>query len=465
MKFTHLPTFVAVVLTLSIFGALTAQASPQDYSFLTGAQEDVTSDTIQDLSRPQVNVKDEPDPVIDKRLVGWTAAGFGFDGGRVSDDLRANWIVLNPNDGIDGRVLGIAEEVNVYLLRDGFVVGEAITGADGSFTLESASEGPYTIFGYAPDAVFAYSFLAIANDAGVSGQPLSIATLPVGGRENTKLITKLVTEYSPTVKFREYGIYDIGEEPADPPRYYGFAGFRTFAQPTLPATSIQHHQVAILNDGRFIGRLHAMHNRSGRPVEVMNSRVLIIQNGELLADTQVDNKGVFEIAGLPAGEYGLVAVGADGFGTIGLELVNGGPNMGVSQPQTSNEYDPLFRQISASQQVEPTRLDMAMVNPDSMGWINAHMQEASYFDAMTEPLPEMRDFSQMPYNYFNNGANCGNGYGGGGGGYGGYQQGGGFGDFGGWIWPIALAWTFSEASNNNNNVGVGGIRLISPFNP
>ncbi len=406
MKITYLPATLAVALTLSLVGALTAQAGPQDYSIYRASQQDLTQDIIQD-DEPlaESSEEPEPEPVVNKRLVGWTAAGFGLGGARVSEELRANWVVLNAADGIDGQVLGVSEPMNVYLLRDGFVVSEAVTGADGTFALESASEGPYTIFGYAPDAIFAYSFLAIANDAGVTGQPLSIATLPVGGRLNGRLMVKIIGEYSPSVKFREFGVYDIGEDPADPPRYYGFAGFRSFTQPTMPATSIRHHQVAILNDGRFIGRLHAMHNRNGRPVEIVNTRVLIIQDGELIADTQVDNMGVFEIVGLPAGEYGLVAVGADGFGTIGLELINGGPNMGLPQPQTSTGYDPLYRQASSTREIEPTRLDMALINADAMGWINAHVQEASYYTALNEPLPEMRDFSQMPYNYF--GQNCG----------------------------------------------------------
>ena len=425
----------------------------------------MSSITAQDATR---SVK--PTSKIDKRLVGWQEAGLGNADNRIGNVLRANWVMLSSNGAIEGQVVGISQATNVYMLRNGFVVGRAVTEADGRFSLESASPGPYTLVGYSPDSIFAYSFNAVANDGTARSVPLGVQTLPVTGAENNRLVARLIEQYSPQVNFRDYGTYDFGETNDDPAAYYGFNGLKDLDESAAPATSVRNHQVAILNDGRMVGRIHQLHNRSGRPVEVRNSRVIMIQQGQVIAETQVDSAGVFEIEGLTPGTYGLVAFGNDGILVVGVDLESGGPNVVMPSDETARKnYDPLFRNVSEiqdsvlAQSEESFVFDACLCNPDSVGWLNDHVTEETYTNALLEPRPQL--VTEMPFNYFDQSGLATDSFGGdffgGGGGFGG-----GIGGFGNLLLPIGIAAIIAEAADDDdNNGGIFAIPPVSPFEP
>ncbi len=481
------PWMVAVLSTL--FGGMTALASPQlDL-------DNPNDETLQEEPATLVQRQLRPTRQVDKRLVGWQQAGLGTEENRIDNQLRANWIVLNKSEGINGRLIGVEEPVTVHLLRGGFLVGKATSDSNGNFEFETASPGPYTIVGHAREAVFAYSFNAVERNGQGISMPIEIETLPVAGRDNNKLITRLVKQYSPSVEFDVYGEYDVGQAADDPPQYYGWSGLKNFDENAIPATSIRNHRVGILSDGRFVGRIHQIHNRNGRPVEVRNTDIKIMQNGELVAETQVDVLGVFEVTGLAPGSYGLVAIGSDGFAALGLELIERSDVPVAPQSEARFGYDPLFRNISSGgyyqeegddammdamaetemaepEIAEPVVFDACLCDPESMGWINNYVQEQEHIYALTEPRPEL--VNQMPYDYFsyNNGfGGCGDGgggYGGGGGCGGGGGGGGGFGfggGGGGLLIGAAVAIAIADAIDDDN----GGVIIlpgpVSPFFP
>ncbi len=399
---------------------------------------------LPEITMPQREV--EPAPPINRSVVGWQGAKSQLGGVRISDTLRASWVQLNSAGGIDGRVDGINEPIDVFLLRNGFVVSSATTAADGSYRVEAATPGTYTIVGYSKEGIFATGFLAVASDGTATGLPQTLVSRPVLGAKNKKLVGKLIQEFAPDVVFRDYGSYEFGEGPDDPPEFYGFEGLKNLRVPATPSNVIDSRPITLGPGGTLVGRIHQANNLTGRPVEVLSTRVMVIQDGEILAEVQVDNAGVFEFTDLTPGEYGIVGVGSDGIVTLGVELIDDGiqgGNFDAEAASAFNESGPIFNASARRRfQANENALDATLVGPESTGWLNNYVTEQLYIEVMLEPLPEMGELGQMPYDYFNNDM-----YGGGGGGGGGGGLGGGF----DWILPIGIAAIIAAAVDDNDD--------------
>lgn len=402
----------------------------------------------------------QPQPVVprfvDKQIVGWRQAETGVDGQRIGTELRANWVVLNENHGISGQIVGATGPVTLHLLRNGFLASRIDSDEFGNFEFEAASAGVYTLVGRDRESFFAYGFIALENTGTGINLPLIIRTLPVNGLENFRLIAKLVRQNSASVSFSPYGVYDIGETPDDPAEYFGFEGLKDLTVNATPSTTIQHQPVTLQTDGRFIGRIHQVHNRTGRPVEVRNTSIKIIQNGELVAEAQTDVYGVFEFAGLSPGNYGLVAVGADGIAAVGIELVAAGDTLVPPPSEASNaSYSSIARVAGYSVVAGAGSFDCLLCDPEAIGWINAYVQEEGYNQSMNEPRNQFAD-QPMPFDYFGNG-----GSGGGAGGGGGF----GLGGIGELLLTGAIGVAIADAATSGTDFGGGIVLPVSPFFP
>lgn len=400
----------------------------------------------------------EPLPVVNQKLVGWKEPVI--DGGvvRMSETLSAHWVQLDATSGVKGRVVGITDPIDVFLLRSGFVVSSATTLADGSYRFEACTPGIYTIVGYSREAVFASGFLAVANDGTAVGLPMELVNRPVLGAANNTLVAKLIQEFSPDVNFRQFGVFEIGEGPEDPPQFFGFEGLANLQDPAIPSVAIQAQPIALAPGGRLVGRIHQSSNLTGRPVEVLSTRVLIVQDGEVLAEVQVDNAGVFEITDLIPGDYGMVAVGADGIATLGLKLVAGTENnSGVRADSNAAFTKPqFFMQVGSTTMQDAGAAGATMIGPESTGWLNNYLTTQVYINELNDPRPELDPNAYGagfggPYDYFNQGG------GGGGGGSGGY-----FGGGGNWILPLGIGALIFTATDDN---GFNNAIILPPQSP
>lgn len=399
-----------------------------------------------------------PPRIIDKSIVGWQQAGTDVNGPRISDELGANWVVLNENHGLSGQVVGATGPVTVHLLRGGFVVSSVISDELGNFEFETATEGVYSIVGRDNESFFAFGFIAVENTGNGVSSPLRISTMPVYGVDNFRLIAKLISQDAPSVSFAPYGEYDIGETENDPPQYYGIEGLKNNPVLATPSTTIDYQPITLLADGRFVGRIHQVDNRTGRPIEVTNTSIKVIQNGELVAETQTDVYGIFEFAGLVPGYYGVVAVGADGLGAAGVELVAGGDTLVPPATETNNtNYKGISRVAAWSALAGSGGFDCSLCDPEATGWINAFVQEEAYNQSMNEPRNGLAD-QPMPFDNF------GNDPFGGGGGFGG-PGGFGFGSLGDFLIPAAIGIAIADAASSESDFSGGIILPTSPFDP
>lgn len=420
--------------------------------------------------------QEQPDPAIIKpkqvrtvnpKLAGWQQAGLGTDGSRLESSLRANWVAIDEQSAIRGTVLGETGPITVYLLRNGFLVSQTTTSEDGDFVFESTTPGPYSLVGSSNGNFFAWGFNAVEGGGAGVQLPLTISTMPTSGADNFHLIAKLVAQHATSVRFPSYPEYETQQGLADPPALYGFAGLKSFTGNVPPATSVRHHPVSIQPDGRLVGRVHQLHGRSGRPIEITGTFVKLIQEGEVVAESQADAYGVFEFAGLAEGRYELVASGTDGFAALGIEAVSvAGPipamegvearNAGFGSP---GSFGSIFQEEIAPE-AAPNVFDCCLVDPESIGWVNAHIQEESYRLSMNEPRSKLNEQYPPDFNGF---GDCCGGYGGMGGG-GGFGGGFGLGGAGNWLIAGAIAIAIADEINSGTNFG-GAIVLPPPVSP
>ena len=239
-------------------------------------------------------------------------------------------------------------------------------------------------------------------------------------------LTALILEHAPKVRFRAYGEYEIGENDMANAVHFGWAGLNNFDIDAEPATSIESQPILMNDSGGMNGRVHQINNLDGRPVPILDTKVFLIRDGQIVAETQADSLGVFSFSELELGNYGLVAVGSDGLGVIGVELIaaSEGENSSIDRDVklVSHRNTTLYASNA---------IDMALVSPESIGWINDFLRRQA---AAVEPPPQSDELMPGQFDSF----------GGAGGGFGG----------GGDLFWIAGAAAIVAASNDDSNRGV-----------
>jgi hypothetical protein len=291
--------------------------------------------------------------LVNEKFAGWKQAGHGTNGDSTMDTLRSNWVVIGSTGLIRGLVIGNAAKIPVYLLSGGRVQATTWTDADGAFTFNNVRQGTYSLIGFGEDAFFAFGFNAIEYAEPIADKmPNQITVLAV--ENSTTLNLDWIRFFAPNVQFRVYGRFISTQGTDDPAWLYGLEGISALPPQAQPSTSILTHPVALSGSGNLKGRVHQIDETNGRPVDVRNTRVMLMQNDNVVAAVTADNYGVFELGSVQPGRYSLVAVGADGMGCIGIDAVDG----------TNNEA--------------AMPADFALVSPETIGWLNHTATETAY---------------------------------------------------------------------------------------
>jgi hypothetical protein len=311
--------------------------------------------------------------VVREDRAGWRAAGTGLAKGRLSDKLRANWVMVDSNGLLRGTVIGFNSapvgDVTVNLIQDGQVVNTTRVNDQGQFSFNNVQQGTYGLVGFGSESFFAFGFDAIRNSdnpRAIAPQSLTVMAAP----NQTNINTDWIAFFGPKVKYRVYGVFESREGTEDPERLYGTDGISTHYPEAFPSTSIQSHAVTTLSDGRLIGRVHQIDSINGRPVDVRNTRVMLLRNNDVYAATSTDNFGVFAFTRIEPGYYSLVAAGDDGVAAIGLEVVNAaGADPAVPFEDEAGSKDD-------DEQIVP--IDIALLPSESTGWLLSYANEAAY---------------------------------------------------------------------------------------
>ena len=317
---------------------------------------------------------DEPDQTVevDEKYAGWWAAGEGTEGGRLSETLRANWVMADANGLVQGTVRGIDGAVTsnmfLYLLNRGRLVSEVVTDDQGNFELTNVIEGAYSLVGFGENAFFCFALNVLHHsEREVVNAPTRIDVLAF--QNETTINLDWIRYFAPQTKFRVYGRYSVQETEDDPPAFYGFQGLALHQPAAAPATSISSHQVVKTADGRLLGRIHQLNSLSGRPVNLRNTKVMLLKGDEVFASTTTDYFGVFEFLDVPEDQYALVGAGVDGLGCIGIDVTDSSP-AALTDPDAD---------------AGTTVFDFCLASSETVGWLNQFAIDLAYERAILAP--------------------------------------------------------------------------------
>ena len=93
------------------------------------------------------------------------------------------------------------------------------------------------------------------------------------------------------------------------------------APPAVEQDSIDAYQVRVAETDYLAGRLQVVDPITGEIRGVRKSGLLIIQNGKVVGRAETGVSGVAQIKNLPIGPYSVVAIGPDGMGAFGFEVL------------------------------------------------------------------------------------------------------------------------------------------------
>jgi hypothetical protein len=312
--------------------------------------------------------------VLNSKFAGWQQAGPGAGGKRLSNEIRANWVMVNSNGRFTGQVVpGTDVELGdmvVHLMSMGRQIKEAKVDRNGFFEFSNVAEGPYSLIGWSESAFFAFGLIVLDyNEQDISKVRNNVRVIAT--QNKTTLNTDWIRHYSPKVAFRVFGRYREPEGMDDPQHLYGVDGLSANLPNAQPATSIDSRPVERTTSGGVLGRVHQMNSQTGRPVDVRGTRVLLLQDDDVVAATDTDNYGVFYFPFVEVGQYGLLAAGVDGVGMIGVDIIDAKNNV------LMNEVGEIVRD-EANAPVEPFPFDFCMVSAETVGWLNHSAVELAY---------------------------------------------------------------------------------------
>lgn len=107
--------------------------------------------------------------------------------------------------------------------------------------------------------------------------------------------------------------------------------------PAARADVLEAYQVRATDTEYMAGRLQVVDARTGEVRGVRKTGLLIVQGGKVVARAETGVSGVAQIERLPAGSYSVIAIGPDGIGAFGFEVL--GLASGVAIP--SYRFDTL----------------------------------------------------------------------------------------------------------------------------
>ncbi len=331
------------------------------------------------------------------------------------------WVTPTVNGSLIGRVVTPGETqgipgVQVSLRRQGQTVQSAISDGDGNFQFVDVVPNYYSVIAEG-DGVFAAYALTVLGSARGKHLPSNFEVPVI--RPTGNIILELIrTQTAPISSWSSFPTFSS----ADP----------------VGAGRVNHGIIPIpLNqDGSFVGNLGYPGVPKGR-YDMSDNIAFLIKDGRRYMQTPVGRDGDFRFSKVPVGNYGVVLIGNQGFGALGIQLVD-----------SRVAFSTTNRQQFVSQGSSPS-LNMEIIPRNDV----------------TTTIPDPND-PNSPQNEapFPMGSSGGPGFGspfGGGGGLGGGAGGGG-GLGGGGLFAAAglagIAAAIALDDNNNNN-------LVSPIGP
>jgi hypothetical protein len=333
-------------------------------------------------------------------------------GQAVADVVPGVSHVLNvdANGGVSGRLLiqgeaGLhgASGLNITLNRLGKVSAEATTGPDGTFRIENAAAGAYTLIATSENCLATFGVYVVAGEGLV---------LPAN-----EIQFNVVAASSNPVEVRSALNADVVAS-----QYNYFP--KATELPVTHASTV----VSLKQDGTFDGRVvPLLWNSADKPFELTGNEVHLFNRDGKVASVSVDAEGYFNFGSVAPGSYDFVSNGPHGAAALAIDVRPAG-DVTAQNASAGNQYTDgcCFETVLC----EPVVVQESVIVEEVVG----------------NPAP-IADQGCVDQNccgggFAGGGACCGGG-GGGGGGFGGL---GGFSDL---IGAALGIWLISEAINDD----------------
>lgn len=362
---------------------------------------------------------------------------------------RSHVVALNQDGLVTGRIVAIdapsktlspLSEINIYFVQNGSIARSTKTNVDGQFTVDGLEPGAYSFVGSSAKGFLAYGIIVKPYDA-------------------TSELSKFQL-VAPAVSPRFVALKEIVDKYL--PRKSGVLQQETEIQTSLEIDSefAQGANLVAIKNGNLVGSVRSI--VAGR--ELAGTRIFLVQNDKVMAESKANEQGSFEINGVEPGVYDFVAVGTAGFAAAGFQAV-------VQDEVVTNAQQVVQgTQVIEVQPVPADELNTVLTPPtdgvvvaDQVGQANelsggpVAIGDGYAGDALETCGEEIGCGAA--------GGSCGCGedsgyYGGGGGGCCG--GGGGFGGLGNLAGALIAGWVITELANNNNDNNPNPPAPVSP---
>ena len=268
-------------------------------------------------------------------------------------------IALNEYGGIVGQVASIDQSsrtatglsgLDIFFVRDGEILEQAQTNAQGDFEINGLEEGAYSFYAAGKNGLAAYGVYVTSEPQAASQNILEAVTASTSNRA----LEQLIQNGAPA---------EVAQS------------LQNAIQSVSQGTEVQTNKQIRLINGRLYGQISTLFSEeqsiAGVPVQ-------LIQGTETIAQVETDADGAFSIPDVEPGVYDYIIGGTNGFAAGSLEAVG----------NTSSTQQVAFRRTI-------TQLDACLTCPNS--FVDQPVDFAQGQDTFLEPA--YADTTSAPIEY------------------------------------------------------------------
>lgn len=220
---------------------------------------------------------------------------------RVAADGSLSGRVFLPSAG--GRAEALADVSVAIMSRDGQVL-RAKTDSKGMFQIQNAEPGVYALTARGENVFACCAMHVVGSDTATKVELPTQADIAVANIDYTVVNTAVIRYMPANVASADTSLADADLDGLKD-RIRGQDVFRV-AQ----------------TDGGMKGRIHVAGARQSSLTDAQLTNVFLFKDGMEIDRTLTDARGSFDFDNIAAGNYSLMAIGPDGIGLIGFELID-----------------------------------------------------------------------------------------------------------------------------------------------
>jgi hypothetical protein len=253
-----------------------------------------------------------------------------------ADGLVPGKITVTTNSGEPVDV----ENARVLLIKNGNIITESRTKANGTFQIKDAGVGDYSVFVVGANAFMAYG-IEIVPPLSTSNIESSADTLNVSlvaddaelGIQSTavpprdfKMIYQIIDQYMPNLNKKANLNNSMGSSSGPVPDPASSMSAEALPDEVSdgkyePDVTLTSNPVLLTGDGELVGRVRRYHPTTGQPLRIRQMQAFLINNGQrMVAPIREDGRFVFK--NVQPGTYSFASAGLEGFSAFGVSLVS-----------------------------------------------------------------------------------------------------------------------------------------------